>query len=171
MAQDATTVPAGMARCECCDRTMYHERVLDLAAERAKPDAERSRYVRRYTAPPEYDHLCTECLERENTASAHDLADDDLIAAVVSDSLGYASPTHAEKHVEAFRRGETGAHCERGRACYGGDLGRLMESARTHWAMMDAETRARKRAEVEAWRAASNGVADDMTISMSYPTW
>lgn len=168
--ETADDVPPGYARCEECGDQMFHERGVDLAAERQR-DHPRSLMARAFHAPEEYDYLCKDCLEAVHVNTAENMTDDELAAAIVSDSIGYASPTHAMKHVEAFRAGEERVCCERGNACYGGSLEKLIESARKHYYMKTPETRERLVAEMEAWRESTGGDAiADMTVSAMYPT-
>ena len=76
-------------------------------------------YFERHRIPDEYDELCTDCAEEENTHTAEEMSDEEVIAAIIDDSIGYASPTHAENHVADFRDEGTEAYCERGAAVYG----------------------------------------------------
>ncbi|MFC6953758.1 hypothetical protein [Halorubellus litoreus] len=79
------------------------------------------------------------------------LTDDELIAAIISDSIGYASPRHAAFHVRDYRDGETGVHCERGHAIFDGDLLALMESAGRHWLGKSEQDKQRLLAKVQRW--------------------
>ena len=90
-------------------------------------------YFEQYRIPDEYDTLCTDCAEEENTHTAEQMSGEELTAAIVDDSIGYASPAHAARHVEDFREGGESAYCERGAAVFGRDLDALIESARAHW--------------------------------------
>lgn len=70
-------------------------------------------YYEQYRVPERYDRLCRSCAKSLNDHTAEDMSDEELIAAIANDSIGYASPRHAEKHVPDFRDGGTEAYCER----------------------------------------------------------
>ena len=132
-------------------------------------------YFEQYRIPDEYDELCTACADEENTHTAEEMDDEELIAAIIDDSIGYASPTHAAKHVEDFREDGESAYCERGAAVFDRDLDALIESARAHWLRIEQGNS--KKAEqlletVEQWREVEEqeGPAASMGISVLYPT-
>ncbi len=94
---------------------------------------------------------------------------EDLIMALVDDSIGYYSYSGAGQQVGAFLAGQTGSYSERGLACFKGDLTKEVEAAVSHW---NRQTREKKEAlrrfgeqlsKVKDWATAA-------TISMAYPT-
>jgi hypothetical protein len=74
-----------------------------------------------YEVPDVWETLCRDCAEELNTHTAADMSDGELVAAIMDDSLGYASPKHAQQHVEAFREGKNFAFCERAISCFPAD--------------------------------------------------
>lgn len=132
-------------------------------------------YFEQYSIPDEYDTLCTDCAEEENTHTAEEMDDEELVAAIMDDSIGYASPTHATKHVEDFREGGEKAFCERGAAVFDRDLDALIESARAHWLRIEQgnpEKAEQLLETVEQWREVEEqeGPMASMGISALYPT-
>lgn len=132
-------------------------------------------YFEQYRIPDEFDTLCTDCASEVNTHGPEDMADEELIAAIVDDSIGYASPAHAARHVEDFREGGESAYCERGVAVFDRDLGALIESARAHWLRIkqgNPEKAEQLLETVEQWREVEEqeGPAVSMGISSLYPT-
>jgi len=133
------------------------------------------KYFEQYRIPDEYNTLCTDCAEEENTYTAEEMDDEELIAAIMDDSIGYASLTHAAKHVEDFREGGESAYCERGAAVFSRDLDTLIESARAHWLRIkqgNPEKAEQLLETVEQWREVEEqeGPAASMGISVLYPT-
>lgn len=128
-----------------------------------------------YRVPEEFDRLCRDCAEDTNSHTAEEMSDEELIAAIVDDSIGYASPAHAEKHITDFRDGGTEAWCERGAACFDRDLHELIESARAHWLRIERgnpEKAERLLETVEQWQEVEKeeGTVASMGISVLYPT-
>ena len=133
------------------------------------------RYFEQYRIPDEYDELCTDCAEEQNTHTAEEMDDEELIAGIVDDSIGYASPEHAAKHVKDFREGGESAYCERGAAVFDRNLDALIESARAHWLRIkqgNPEKAEQLLETVEQWREVEKqeGPAASMGISVLYPT-
>jgi hypothetical protein len=132
-------------------------------------------YYEQYRVPDDFERLCRDCAKETNIHSAEEMSDEELIAAIMDDSIGYASPTHAEKHVADFRDGGTEAYCERGAAVYGRDLEALIESARAHWLRIkqgNPEKAEQLLETVEQWREVEEqeGPMASMGISALYPT-
>ena len=132
-------------------------------------------YYEQYRVPDEFERLCRDCAKTTNTHSVEDMSDEELIAAIVDDSIGYASPAHAEKHVEDFREGGESAYCERGAAVFHRDLDALIESARAHWLRIEQgnpEKAERLLETVEQWQEVEEqeGPMASMGISVLYPT-
>lgn len=131
-------------------------------------------YYESYRIPNEFNRLCRDCVAEVNSHTADEMDDEELIAAIIDDSIGYANPTHAAKHVREFRDGEDTAFCERGMAVYQGDLNALIESARGHWLRMQSnpEKVDRLLKTVEQWREVEEqeGPIASMGISVLYPT-
>jgi hypothetical protein len=132
-------------------------------------------YFEQYRIPDDYEALCTDCAEEENTHTAEEMNDEELIAAIVDDSIGYANPAHAAKHVADFRGGGTEAYCERGAAVFDRDLGTLIESARAHWLRIEKgnpEKAERLLETIEQWQEVEEqeGPMASMGISVLYPT-
>ncbi|MFC7027836.1 hypothetical protein ACFQH8_10775 [Halomicroarcula sp. GCM10025710] len=110
-----------------------------------------------------------------NTHTAGEMSDEELVAAIMDDSIGYASPTHAATHVADFRDGGTEAYCERGAAVFDRDLDTLIESARAHWLRIEQgnpEKAEQLLDTVNQWREVEEqeGPAASMGISVLYPT-
>ena len=131
-------------------------------------------YYEQYRIPNEFNRLCRDCAIEVNSHTAEEMADKELIAAIIDDSIGYASPTHAAKHVREFRDGEDAAFCERGAAVFDNDLDALIESARAHWLRVQSnpEKVDQLLETVEQWREVEEqeGPAASMGISVLYPT-
>ncbi len=49
-----------------------------------------------------------------------------VISALVEGSIGYHSPKHAKKLIDAFKRGEEQDYCERCMACFDADLIKML---------------------------------------------
>ena len=94
---------------------------------------------------------------------------EDLIMALVDDSIGYYSYQGAARQAEDFLAGETGSYSERGLACFKGDLTKEIEAAASHWNRQSQEKKEALRrlgkqlSRVKDWATAA-------TISMAYPT-
>jgi len=132
-------------------------------------------YHEQYRVPDEFERLCRECAKAENTHTAEAMSDEELIAAIVDDSIGYASPAHAIKHVRDFREDGDTAYCERGAAVFDRDLDALIESARAHWLAIkrgNPEKVEKLLETVEQWQEVEEqqGPAASMGISVLYPT-
>lgn len=103
------------------------------------------------------------------------MSDEELIAAIVDDGIGYASPAHAGKHVADLREGGEQAFCERVSAVFKRDLDALIESARAHWLRIkkgNPEKSERLLETVEHWQEVEEqeGPMASMGISVLYPT-
>ena len=132
-------------------------------------------YYEQYRVPDEYERLCRDCAKETNTHTAEEMSDEELIAAIMDDSIGYASPAHAESHVQDYREGEDTAYCERGAAVFDRDLSALIESAKAHWLPIQENNpeKAEQLLEtVEQWQEVEEqeGPAASMGISVLYPT-
>lgn len=100
-----------------------------------------------------------------------ELSEWELAVAIMADSVGYASPEHAMRHVKDFVKGEKYAFCERGCALFGADLKRLIESAAYYWHKTEPEKRERLKAFAESWRKLEEkDPIAGMSVSMLYPT-
>lgn len=132
-------------------------------------------YYEQYRVPKEFERLCRDCAKETNTHSAEDMSDKELIAAIVDDSIGYASPDHAVRHVEDYREDGESAYCERGAAVFDRDLDALIESARAHWIRIkqgNPEKAEQLLETVEQWQEVEEreGPMASMGISVLYPT-
>jgi hypothetical protein len=132
-------------------------------------------YYEQYRVPDEYERLCRDCAQDLNEHTAEEMTDEELVAAIMDDSIGYASPRHAEKHVIDFREGGAEAYCERGAAVFQRDLHALIESARAHWLRIERGNPEKAEAlleTVEQWREVeeTEGPMASMGISSLYPT-
>jgi len=132
-------------------------------------------YYEQYRVPDKFERLCRECAQELNSHTAEEMADEELIAAIMDDSIGYASPTHAAKHVRDFREGDTEAFCERASAVFQTDLEALIESARAHWLRIEQgnpEKAEQLLETVEQWKEVEEeqGPAASMSLSTLYPT-
>jgi len=100
-----------------------------------------------------------------------ELTEEELAAAIMADSIGYASPNHAMMHVRDYKEGKTHAYCERGSALFNCDLKELIMSAVYYWYHSSEEKRERLRRFAEQWKKVEerNPMAGT-AISMMYPT-
>jgi hypothetical protein len=153
--------------CDCCDVNEYSTSVRGADT------------YRRYEFDADFDLLCNDCAEEQNVLTAETVSDAELIAAIISDSIGYAGPHHAARHVSDYREGREaieaegrryGCWCERGSACFKNDLDALIESAVRHWAIKSDDERARLLAKVERWQEIeSEDRLAGMAISLAAP--
>ena len=132
-------------------------------------------YYEQYRVPEEFDRLCRDCAKETNTHTAEEMSDEELIASIVDDSIGYASPAHGARHVEDFRNGGSEAYCERGAAVFDRDLDALIESARAHWLRIEQgnpEKAEQLLETVEQWQEVEEqeGPMASMGVSSLYPT-
>lgn len=128
----------------------------------------------------------------ERLNAADDLDDGVLVAAIMDDSLGYASPDHAERHVDDFRdlRSDDGDHdgyayCERAMSCFEADeyddddramltghppgsTRKIIAAAVRHWQHMSDDKQAQVREFAEEW-ADVDDTAASMSVGLSYP--
>lgn len=95
----------------------------------------------------------------------------ELVAAICGDSIGYATPMHAIRHVEEYLNGQKDAYCERAVALFGGDLRRLIESAMQYWVRLNEDKRMELLDFVKKWLVEEmrDVVAGEM-ISLMFPT-
>lgn len=140
--------------CECCEATEYSKAVLPVDTFRRKvlPD-----HIE------DAESLCRDCAEENDQFDAAKMTDEELIAGIISDSIGYASPRHAAFHVSDYRQGKKVAACERGGAVFGGDLDALIERAGRHFIGKSDEEKHRLLAKVEKWKQIED---DDRVASM-----
>lgn len=61
------------------------------------------------------------------------LSREELITALVEDSIGYLSPRTAELHIERWERGNDTCFCERRQWVFEGGLQKCLESAKRRW--------------------------------------
>ncbi len=94
---------------------------------------------------------------------------EDLIMALVDDSIGYYSYHGAAQQVEDFLAGESGSYSERGLACFKGDLTKEVEAAVSHWNRQSPEKKEVLRRFGEQLSTVKDWVTA-ATISMAYPT-
>lgn len=154
----------GELTCDNCDRSKI------LTTLYALPSTD-STFIRHWRIPAKYDTICSSCFETVNDHTPSDLTDTELIAAIMSDSLGYASPAHASRHITDYQNDESETGCERGTACFDRDLSKLMESARKRWLTRDEAEREQLLNTVERWQTLEDeqGTARSMMASLSYP--
>lgn len=138
--------------CELCDKSEYLRSVREAGT------------YRRRIIPERYGMLCSDCAEDVDEFDAREFEDAELIAGIISDSIGYASPIHAAKHVGKWRDGGTECWCERGGAVFDRDLNALIESAARHWLLKSTDERDRLLAKVARWQEIED---DDRIASMS----
>lgn len=159
-AYDQSTHPS----CDECGRT---NRITTLYAFPGDKPVQ----IHSFKIAPKYNRLCSQCFETANEHTPHDLENDELIAGIISDSYGYATPAHAARHVNDAKNGKTKCHCERGRAHFDNDLADLLEAARHRWM-----TRARAEQEalletVAEWRdVEERDAVAALGVSLSYPS-
>lgn len=121
-----------------------------------------------WDVPDEFDYLCRDCAEEVNTHTLDDMTDDEIAAAIMDDSLGYAGPRHAARHVQESKDGKETAYCERGHAVFDGDLDELMARARRHWCGLSETKQERLLAYLAEWRK-NPGPEGFSGISTAYP--
>ncbi|WP_200531606.1 MULTISPECIES: hypothetical protein [unclassified Halorubrum] len=156
-----------LAKCDCCDVNEYSTSVRGADT------------YRQFEFEDDFENLCNDCAEEQNTLTADTMEDAELIAAIVSDSIGYAGPYHAARHVSDYREGREaieaegrryGCWCERGSACFKNDLDALIESAVRHWGFKSDEERERLLAKVERWQEIeSDDRLAGMALSLAAP--
>lgn len=94
----------------------------------------------------------------------------ELIAAICGDSIGYATPMHAMRHVEEYLNGERETYCERAVAMFNCDLKELIESAVRYWLTTPEYKRRRLIGTVSKWmEIEERDPVAGMTISLMYP--
>lgn len=126
--------------------------------------------IRYFKIPAEYDRLCSNCFIDANEHTPSDLTENELIAGIISDSYGYATPDHALRHIKDHKDDKDHCHCERGRAEFKNDLGELMEAARRRWVSRSSEEKASLLETVAGWRyIEEKDQATSLGVSMSYP--
>ena len=69
------------------------------------------------------------------------LSREELIAALVEDSIGYLTPRAAELHIERWEGGDKACFCERCQWVFGGNLQKCLESAASRWEYLAEEKR------------------------------
>ena len=100
-----------------------------------------------------------------------ELSEWELAVAIMADSIGYASPEHAMRHVKDYIKGEKYAYCERGCAIFGADLNKLIESAARYWHRCTEEERERLKKFAEMWKKIEEkDPIAGWSISALYPT-
>lgn len=97
-----------------------------------------------------------------------DLTREELIAALVEDSIGYLSPRAAELHIDKWERGEKTCCCERCYSVFQTDLHACLKSATTHWQELGAERKRRTVKLVE--RVSKLDAVSQATAGLMYPT-
>ena len=142
-----------MNQCEICEMTEFGGTVRPINTYREFEFEPETRET--------YDVLCRECAEENNTLTAETMTDEELIAAIISDSIGYAGPHHAARHVADYRAGQEavedegrryGCWCERGSAVFKNDLDALIARAVRHWGFQSDEARQKKLERVARWK-------------------
>jgi len=76
----------------------------------------------------------------------------ELADAIMADSIRYASPEHAMRHVKDYLNGGKHAYCERGVAIFNADLEKLVESAAYYWHRCSEEEKERLKAFANKWK-------------------
>ncbi|MFQ6095207.1 MAG: hypothetical protein ACE5NN_03580 [Candidatus Bathyarchaeia archaeon] len=100
-----------------------------------------------------------------------ELTEWELAVAIVADSIGYASPEHALRHVKDYKAGEKYAYCERGCAIFNADLNKLVESAAHYWYRSSEEERERLKAFARMWiELEDKDPIAGWAVSSLYPT-
>lgn len=100
-----------------------------------------------------------------------ELTEWELAAAIMADSIGYASPEHALRHVKDYEKGEKYAYCERGCAIFKADLKKLIESAAYYWYRCSEEEKERLKAFAKMWRELeTRDPIAGWAVSSLYPT-
>ena len=100
-----------------------------------------------------------------------ELTEEELAAAIVADSIGYATPEHALMHVRDYLKGQRGAYCERAAAIFGCDLEALIKSAAYFWYRCTPKEREAHLKYFEAWkRLEEKDSIASWAVSSLYPT-
>lgn len=97
-----------------------------------------------------------------------DLTREEMIAALVEDSIGYLSPRGAELHIRSWERGEEACHCERCCAVFECELEKCLESAKRRWEHLTEEKRGRLLKIVE--QVSKLEAVDQATVGLMWPT-
>lgn len=96
------------------------------------------------------------------------LSREELIAALVEDSIGYLSPLTAERHIQDWEMGVRRCACERCLWVFAGDLRKCLEGAARHWGYLPE---ARKEGLLKVVRAASQlDLATQVSVGLLWPT-
>lgn len=93
---------------------------------------------------------------------------EEITCALVDASIGYHTADGAERHAEAFLRGETRCACERCLSGFGGDLRKAVAADLRYWSKLSEPRRESVRAFVRETRGM--GTMERATASMRYPT-
>lgn len=96
------------------------------------------------------------------------LTREELIAALVEDSIGYLSPRAAELHIESWERDEDSCHCERCYTVFETDLQECLESAKRRWGYLTEEKRQRLLKVIG--EVSKLDSIDQVTVGLMWPT-
>lgn len=96
------------------------------------------------------------------------LTREELLAALIEDSIGYLTPLTAQRHIESWERGDEECFCERCLFVFEGDLQKCLETAARHWGYLSQERRQRLLDVVE--KISTLGEMGQLTVSMMWPT-
>lgn len=77
----------------------------------------------------------------ERNIEGFGLSREELIAALVEDSIGYLSPKAAELHIASWETGDDTCFCERCQWAFEGHLQKCLESAKRRWEHLTEEKR------------------------------
>lgn len=96
------------------------------------------------------------------------LSREELIAALMEDSIGYLTPQRAERHIARWEAGEDTCYCERCVAVFQRDLPACLERAVLVWEYLSGEKRQRLLEVVG--EIAELDTMTQQTISLLWPT-
>lgn len=96
------------------------------------------------------------------------LTREELIAALVEDSIGYLIPKAVELHIQNWEGGDYTCFCERCQWVFEGDLQKCLESATSRWKYLSEEKRQRVFNLVE--RISKLDSITQTTIGLMWPT-
>lgn len=96
------------------------------------------------------------------------LTREEMMAALVEDSIGYLSTKAAELHIQSWERGQDACHCERCYTVFECDLEECLASAKRRWEHLPEEKRQRL-LEIVAQVAKLDAVGQ-ITVGLMWPT-
>lgn len=113
-------------------------------------------------------NACEGRIEMARSIDEFGLTREELIAALMEDSIGYLTPQRAERHIKRWEDGEDTCHCERCVAMFQHDLQACLERAVLMWEHLSEDKR-QHLLEVVG-EIAELDTMSQQTISLLWPT-